>query len=266
MRVEGSTVLVTGASAGIGAALAEEAGRRGAGRVALFARRPDRLKEVAVRVRATGAEPLVVPVDVSDHEAVARATAEVREAFGVPDVIINNAGAGSWLFLQDTSSEEFIRANAVPYLAAFFVTRAFVVDMMDRGSGSIVSVNSPFSRYPWRGAAAYSASRWALRGLTEVLRSEVRGTGVHVMEMLATSVTTEYFNENTGADQLPGIARLYPKTTPENFARVGFDGIERDKREVHAPLFWRVSNAFSTIAPWSTKALLAATAKKRPTG
>jgi NAD(P)-dependent dehydrogenase (short-subunit alcohol dehydrogenase family) len=90
-----------------------------------------------------GEGALACPTDVSDHHAVAQMAERIRAEEGVPDVVVNNAGAGRFLFIEETSPEELVQMTAVPYHAAFFVTRAFIVEMLARRSGRIVNVSTP---------------------------------------------------------------------------------------------------------------------------
>src|SRR5512133_3252669 len=163
MRVRGRVVVVTGASSGIGAACALAVARRQARAVVLLARTAAALESVAARVRALGAEALPYPVDLTDPVAVEDAKAAVERAMGVPDVLVNNAGAGRWLFVEETSPAEAVQMMAVPYFAAFFATRAFLPGMISRGSGHVVNVTSVAAYAPWPGAAGYTAARWAMR-------------------------------------------------------------------------------------------------------
>ena len=168
-EIRGKTVLVTGASAGLGAAVAKAVAREGA-RVALVARRADRLAAVADDIRASGGEARSYVADVADPTAVAAAAAQIKSDFGVPDIIVNNAGAGVWRFVEEAPADLAASSMAAPYFGAYHTTHAFMADMLAGGSGHIVNVNSPVSRFVWPGATAYTAARWAMRGFSEALR------------------------------------------------------------------------------------------------
>jgi short-subunit dehydrogenase len=98
--------------------------------------------------------------------------------------LTNNAGAGRWLALEETDPNEAISMMSVPYFAAFFVTKAFIEDMVRRGSGQIGNVNSPMAYLTIPGATRYTASRRALRGFNDALRADLRGTGVRVTHLV----------------------------------------------------------------------------------
>jgi uncharacterized protein len=167
MELAGTLVLITGASAGIGAATSRAMASRGA-RVALVARSEDKLRALADELDGARA----YPADVSDAKAVAGVAQRVKQELGVPDVIVNNAGAGRWLFVEETEPDEFAAMMAVPLFAAFHVTRAFIEDMLARRSGRIVNVNTPVSTLTWPGALGYATARWGLRGFTAALRTD----------------------------------------------------------------------------------------------
>jgi short-subunit dehydrogenase len=265
LKLAGRTVLVAGASAGIGAAMAEEAARRGAASVALMARRRERLEQVAGRVRAAGSEAQVVPVDLADHEAVARAADEVRAGVGVPDAILHSAGAGRWRFIDETSPDEFLQMNAAPYHAAFFLARAFTDDFLARGSGVHLIVNSPVSRSAWPGALGYASSRWALRGFTEALRADMHGTGVEVLEVVPAEVTSEYFaGDPESRARLPKIGRLAGSMTPEQCAHAALEALERGRRRAFMPGRWRALAAAGALTPGLTSRMMVLTGARRP--
>ncbi|HEU5042010.1 MAG TPA: SDR family NAD(P)-dependent oxidoreductase, partial [Gemmatimonadales bacterium] len=127
MDLRDKKALVTGASSGIGAAVAGELARRGA-RVLLLARRREELERVASGLGDRAAA--VHPVDLTDPDAVARVASRITADLGTPDLVVNNAGAGQWKFVDETSPAEAVQTMAAPYFAAFFVTQAFLPGML----------------------------------------------------------------------------------------------------------------------------------------
>jgi NADP-dependent 3-hydroxy acid dehydrogenase YdfG len=170
----GRNVLVTGASRGIGLAVARALKEAGAW-VGMVARSERALAEAA---QAIGGVPLVA--DVSDAAAVEKLSARVREALAedAPDVVVNVAGAFELSKLAETSLESFDRQLAVNLRAPFLLLRAFLPAMLARRSGDVITVGSIAGRVAFPANGAYAASKFGVRGLHAVLDTELRGTGV----------------------------------------------------------------------------------------
>ena len=154
--------VITGASSGIGAATARLLGKHGY-RVVLVARNRAALDEVAAGI---GSQAAVEACDASEGDAVVAMAERVRRDHGVPDVIVNSAGAGAWHWIEDTPPAEALAMMRAPYFAAFNLSHAFMSEMLERDSGVLIHVNSPVSFATWPGCTGYAAARWALRVCT----------------------------------------------------------------------------------------------------
>lgn len=263
MNPRGKTALVTGASSGIGAATARELARRGA-RVVLVARREDRLREVAASI---GAAASVYPTDLRDAAAVARLGDRVTTDIGTPDIIVNNAGAGRWKFVEETSPAEAVELMAVPYFAAFYITQAFLPGMLRRNSGHIVNVSSVGSRFVWPGATAYIAARWAVRGFTEALRSDLAHTRIRVTLYESGVVRSEYWEHNPGSrERVPKMGNFVPALTSEEAARAIVRGIEREQKLVVVPFMMKLTYWQHAIFPGLVQSLMTRTGYRKPEG
>src|SRR5262249_49549633 len=156
--------LITGASSGIGAATAREMALHGAN-VILLARRAPELEAVADECRQLGVSAHIYPVDLADEKAVEKTAAKIKKDVGNPDVIVASAGSGRWLFSEETPPGEANQMMGATTFSAFYIIRAFMAEMLSQKSGRIVIVGSPAAYAVWPGATAYTAARWALRGL-----------------------------------------------------------------------------------------------------
>jgi NADP-dependent 3-hydroxy acid dehydrogenase YdfG len=195
------TALVTGATRGIGLEVARLLVKEGA-RVVLVARSDEDL-----RARATELGPLTVPIacDVTDADAVTRAADRARGELGdVPDAIVNNAGAFSLAPVEATELADFRAAVDVNLVAPFLVVRAFLPELRRRGAGHIVTIGSVADRTIFPENGAYAASKFGARAFHEVLRTELRGTGVRVTLVSPGPTDTPLWNE-IDPDTRPGF-------------------------------------------------------------
>ena len=243
-------VLVTGASSGIGEATAKLYAENGA-RVLLLARSEERLGRVAEAIGRNGGAASAFPVDLASPEAVAETAARIKREHGTPDILINNAGAGRWLPLLETSPVEARDMIEVPYLAAVYVSRAFLPEMVARRSGAIACITSPASYLAWPNACAYIAARHALRGFTEALRSEVKGKGLKVTLVVLGTVETPYWQHNPGSrEHVPATNQtLMPTLSVEEAAATILNGIAAGKTTVVKPGLYRALFLLNALAP-----------------
>jgi uncharacterized protein len=242
----GKVVLTTGASSGIGAAIAEEAALRGAASI-LVSRNADGLQNVERVIRACGGTATSYATDVTVSENCDRLRAWVERSFGVPDIVINNAGTGRWAYLEETSYAEMDEMIDAPFRAALYVTRAFLPAMMARGTGAIGNVSSIACYLPWSGATAYMAQRWAMRGLNEALRADFRGTRLSATLLACATVDTGYFEKNQ--TRRPVAAGFIPVLKADTVAREFIDAIIRRKPFLVLPRGMELLRRLSLVFP-----------------
>ncbi len=182
--------VITGASQGIGLAIATAFSGEPGARVALIARNENNLQSAASRCRARGAEVAVYPCNVTDEQAVDRVAREIMERWGPPAVLVNNAGLFRPGSVRDTSAAIFREQVEVNLTSAFLVTRAFLDAMIGASRGAIFFMGSVASIRGYPKGAAYCAAKHGLLGLARALREETKGAGIRVTTILAGAVYT----------------------------------------------------------------------------
>ncbi len=201
LRLAGRTALVTGASRGIGAAIARRLAGEGA-RVALVARSEGPLRALAAQL---GGGAFVIPSDLraAGADAVLHTAVDAAAVDGI-DIVVNNAGAFFSASAHETSVDAFREMLDLNLTAPFTVARTFLAEMRARGSGHVVTIGSIADRAVFPGNAAYAASKYGLRALHEVLRAELRGTGVRATLVSPGPTDTDLWDA-TDPDNQPGF-------------------------------------------------------------
>ncbi len=177
------TVLVTGGSSGIGLAAAMLLAKAGA-HVWLSARRTELLSSALEQVKAARLEQSqncgFVAADLSKADQAEKVIREVTQSAGLPDVLFNSAGITQPGYIQDLSLEVFERLMNVNYFGTVYITKAALPDMLKRGSGHIINISSMAGYLGVFGYSAYGASKYAVAGISEVMRAELKPHGIRV--------------------------------------------------------------------------------------
>jgi NADP-dependent 3-hydroxy acid dehydrogenase YdfG len=205
VELRNKSVIITGASSGIGLEIARSLAAAGA-RLALAARSMDRLERAAAELAATGAPLIVVPTDVTreaDCRALVRATAD---AFGRVDVLVNNAGYAPPASLLDTTVEIWDSTLNVCLKGVYLMTRAAVGIMLEQGQGTVVNISSVAGKYGFENRSAYCAAKWGLHGFTEALRVELAGRDIRFHLICPGAVATSWWEtvNNPQPDEIKG--------------------------------------------------------------
>ena len=194
--LDGRTAAVTGASRGIGAGIAAALASEGV-RVVMLARNESRLKEAATRLK----ESIPITCDVSDPKSVENAAKQIRsELGGAPDILVNNAGIFGVSVVEETTADFFVDTINTNLVGPFLFVRAFLAEMKNRRSGHIVTIGSIADRSIFTGNAAYSAAKFGLRAVHEVLRAELRESGVRASLISPAATDTEIWDTVTVTD------------------------------------------------------------------
>jgi NAD(P)-dependent dehydrogenase (short-subunit alcohol dehydrogenase family) len=261
-RFQGQVVAITGASSGIGREAALAFAREGA-KVAVAARRADRLDALAAEIRAAGGHAIAVACDVTrraDVDALAdRAVAE----WGRLDVFVNNAGVGLAARVLDTGEADFEQLFRVNVLGALYGMQAAARHMRPRGAGAIVNVSSVVGKRALPGNGAYCATKFALQALSDSLRLELGGSGVDVVVVCPGLTDTEFREAQLGSH--PGFAtpRGVRGMSAARAGRALVDATHRRERERVLTLAAHAVVALERISPALTDRLVRVALKKR---
>jgi NADP-dependent 3-hydroxy acid dehydrogenase YdfG len=248
----GRVVAVTGASAGIGLAVAREVVRRG-GRVAAFARRADRLADLLAE---TGPDAcLIVPGDVTRDVDVQTLVDRTQQTFGRLDVLVCNAGIGFHGPLEDTPPDVIRRLFDVNVLGTIHAARAALPVMRRQGSGHIIVVASIVARRGVEGSSVYAATKAAQLAFVESLRAEFVGTRLRASVVFPVATDTE-FHEAITRDHGLIVRGHGPRQSAEHVARTIVTCIERPSAEVYPNRWSKALSVLSVIAPWAADRLV----------
>jgi short-subunit dehydrogenase len=234
--LQGSTVLLTGATGGIGQAIARALDERGA-RLLLTARRTDRLERLAASL---GGRPEIVPADLT-YDA-----AEVAERARVVDILVANAAVPASGPIVDYTADQIDRALDVNLRAPIQLTRELLPGMVERGRGHLVLISSLSGKVASVGSSLYSATKFGLRGFASGLREDLHGTGVGV------TLVSPGFVSDAGmlADSGVKLPRWVGTRSPEQVADAVVRGIEHERAEIDvAPLSLRAGALAGSVAP-----------------
>ena len=182
--------MVTGAGKGIGKAVAIALAQEGV-HVALMARTVSQLQEVAREIAALGVKTVVVTADVSDRQAVNAAVAQAQAELGFLDILINNAGTATFGKFLEIDPADWERNIQVNLMGVYHTTRAVLPQMIDKQTGDIINISSTAGQRGAAATSAYSASKFAVMGLTESLMQEVRKHNIRVSALTPSTVATE---------------------------------------------------------------------------
>jgi short-subunit dehydrogenase len=252
--------VVTGASSGIGMAVARLLARRGC-RTILVARRTQVLDTLAEEL--SGHAPCcAAPADLSDPAATSAIGHHILRRYGPVDILINNAGFGIYRDFARQTWGDHERLMAVNYRAPLMLTRAFLPGMLSHGRGHIINVSSMAARIgPW-GHAGYAASKAALRAMTEVLAAEYNSRGVHVSCVFPGIIDTPYF-------RIGGLGPLFDRLkrhaiTPERCASAIVGLLDRPRVWAYVPRHYRLLDLVAAVSPPLAHAIVARKSRALP--
>lgn len=203
----GAATIITGASTGIGKALAVRLARRKGCRMVLNARNAEVLEETAKAVRTAGGEALCVAGDVADPQVLKSLVSTCKENFGGIDLLVNNAGLAKTGPMHKLNVEDWRYVFEVNFFAPLMLIYEVLPHFFEKHSGKIVNVASVAGKIAFPGSVCYSASKFALTGLSEGMAAELSWRGVDVVTVCPGWVRTEFFKKNSSSEDPSEIAR-----------------------------------------------------------
>ncbi len=198
VSLSGQVALVTGASRGIGLAIARRLGEMGA-HISLCARSKEKLEEAAVGLRTAGIEALAFPADVTREDQISSIVRNTQQQLGPIDILVNNAGIGVFGPFHEQTVASWDAVLETNLKSVFLVSRAVAPKMIRRKTGHIINISSLAGKSTFAGGAIYCASKWGLLGLSGCMAEDLRAHGIRVSVICPGTVNTE-FSPHTGKD------------------------------------------------------------------
>lgn len=245
MSLAGKRIVLTGASGGIGSALARELAREGAA-LLLVGRRPETLSALAVELAGLGGRAIPVPADLRQAQSAQTVARRAREEFGGVDILVNNAGATRFGLFQQESLDAAEQLLAVNLLGPMRLTQALLPEMLTRGRGQIVNIGSTFGSLAFPGFSLYAASKFGLRGWSEALRRELAGSGVDVCHLSPRATRTA---ANDARVEAMNAQLGTAVDSPEAAARQLCRAIARGRRRLQLGAPETLFTAINALAP-----------------
>jgi len=247
-KIRGTTAIITGATSGIGLETAVEFARSGAN-VVVAGRRLERLLDLVSRIQSAGGKAIAVPTDVSDQKQVDALMQQAVDRFGAVNTLVNNAGVGFAARFEDQSIEDFRRVMDVNFWGAVYASKAVIPQMRRQPAGGvIINISSIMGKRGVPYETAYCASKFALAGFSEALRTEVMSDKIDVSTIFPGAVETEIFQTSANQTGLE-VSSYLPKFPARQLARIIVQNARFPQPEVVMAMDAQVVNFFSKVAP-----------------
>lgn len=248
-------ILITGGSSGIGKAAAIQLHKQGA-KVILQARNLDKLKQAASEIAPSGNNISYYSTNLTDQDAVEASANKIIEKEGLPDIVINSAGAGEWLTLKEASVSHYKETMDSPYIATALTCKVFYDKMQERGTGHFIIINSVAAYFAFPGATGYTPARWAMLGFSRSLQADLGRTNFNVSMVALGKVDSPYFQNNPiSEDRIPKIVNwLVPTLSQETAGKVIAKNVRTKKAIVIKPFimafFVFMNRLFPSLFRW----------------
>ncbi len=245
MNLRGKTVLITGASSGIGEATAKAFSKEGSNLV-LIARSVDNLKRVANGLSTTN---LVIPADITQKEAVKNLINQTLSTFNKIDILINNAGVGLSSFIEEMNVDDLRKLFEINVFAPLVLTQAVLPSMIASGSGKIINVSSMITKIVTSGSGGYRASKLALNGISDASRYELKKKNIQVVTVYPGLTATDFFKHSMGIKANGNMISKLRGRSPEFVSQKIIEAAKKDYREVYMSFISLISAKLSLLFP-----------------
>ena len=254
MRYKDKTVLITGASSGIGYQTAIEFAKQGANLI-LVGRRKDKLDQLEDKLKQYDIKCLVCVCDISKRDQVLEMSKTVLDKFDTVDILVNNAGFAIYGYVSDLSINDIESQMNTNYLGMIYCTKVFLPSMLKQDSGHIVNVASLAASFGLPGIAGYCASKFAMLGFSEGLKHELADKGVDVTVVSPIMVRTEFFDHKSFTSMPKSGISLDAKTV----AKAIIQATDSPRLEIVVPSITRVAVWFKHTVPFIINPILGRT-------
>ena len=243
MKLQGKTALVTGASRGIGRAIAIALAQQGVKQLLLVARDTDRLAELATEIEAIGVQATILPVDLTEPIAVNVAVAQAWRDYGPIDLLVNCAGVAHQTPFLDAKLGQVYQEISLNLMGLYNITRLVARRMATQGQGTIVNVSSLMGKIAAPTMSTYSATKFAILGFTQALRGELAPYNIKVVALLPSLTDTDMVRELK-------LFRWVMPMTPQRVAQALIAGLQKDAAEILVGWQSYLAVWCQRLAPW----------------
>jgi uncharacterized protein len=258
-KLKGKTVLVTGASSGIGRSTVLDFAEQQVKAVILVSRNKQRMSTVSSEI-AGKCESMIYSCDVSNNSDVSKMAEDVLAVYGHVDILVNNAGIGMLGKLADQSIEEIEQVTKTNYLGVIYCTKVFLNSMLRKKSGHIINVASLAGSFGIPGLAAYCGSKFAILGFSESLKHELHGTGVRVTVVSPIGVKTNFFQHPSFGDKFKNKERFY--LDPHSVSKAIVRASTSNRLEIVVPFYMRGGIWLKNTLPYIVNPLVGASFRR----
>ncbi|MFI5174203.1 MAG: SDR family oxidoreductase [Terriglobia bacterium] len=248
MKFQNKVVLITGASYGIGRAIAIEFAKQGA-HVAAMARSTDRLESLSDQLRQIGVDALALTCDLSHRESLKDAVEKAASHFGRIDILVNNAGRGLYAPLATVDFEDFKAVMKLNFWAPLWAIQSVMPYFERQQAGIIINISSILGKVDFPGMGAYCATKHALNSISNALRMELKEKHVEVLTVCPGRVQTEFQPHAIKYKPIQNPSWSARGLAPEEVARAVVQGVWKHKREVVIPRAGWLLAAVQHFAP-----------------